>query len=483
MVIKRSHFVSICLLALASSIALTEYIMYSPVAPDSSDESNVLFLDNASKSNLNETDEQSEPETDDIVISNAEPVEEKPNMPLTNNLQQNSDSQNSSLRDSQADNKNIKTTLTINQGDTIVSALTRIGFSRTEIHIASKELAKVFNIRNLKAGQEITVEGHRENGNAVLDSFEIKPDPRYRIVVSRIPSGKFKAEKIEVPIKKVVKTVSGTMSARNPVETIVSCGVKKSIAKEAVRILSQLVNLNLSKEPINFEFLYRDFYDNEGNAVINPELLYASALVRGKIFRVYKFQDKGRSEYIDSNGVTLNSMVKSRSMLAKPLHNMKITSGYGIRVHPVHGKWKRHTGIDLKAPVGAPIYAAADGKVLKACYYAGYGKYVRIKHVGAVDTAYGHLSRMAVRPGQRVRQGQIIGYVGVTGVTTGPHLHYEVMKNGKFINPLSVIKQGPQKLIGKKLAKFNQFKKEVNLQVVGLTPSINRKVSKVKKFS
>lgn len=480
LVIRRSHFVSICLLALASSIALTEYIMYSPVVSDVSDDGNVLFLDNDSKLLSNNNDDQTGSESEDSIVKNFESDSDVKTMDTPG-----TDTTQIPLADEQVtvDDKTIDITLTLDSGDTIASLLTRAGFKKSDIYSATAELSKVVNIRSLKIGQEITVKGSREAGETHLDSFELKPDPRYRVVVSKTQNGKFKAEKIEIPIKKVVKTASGVMSAKDPVGTIVACGVKRSIATEAVRTLEQLINMRSSKEPMNFEFLYRDFYDNEGNIVTKPELLYASALINGKIFRVYKFQYKGSAEYVDSNGVTLKSMVKSRSMLNKPLNSMKITSGYGSRVHPVHGVYKRHTGVDLKASIGTPIYAAADGKVLKACYYSGYGKYVRIKHAGEVDTAYGHLSRMIVRPGQRVRQGQVIGYVGVTGVTTGPHLHYEVMKNGKFINPISVVKQAPQKLNGQKLSKFNQFKKEVNLQVVGLTPNIGKKASKIKKFS
>lgn len=485
MVIRKSHFVSICLLALASSIALTEYVMYSPVVSDSGGEGNVLFLDGGdSKLVQNGVEEdQSDNETEDLIIKRSERSEVSSEGGVSKESEEDKTKEFSGNGNSKTDQKNIETNLIINRGDTIASALTKAGFKKTDVHLAAKELTKVFNIKNIKVGQEIEVKGHRDLEENVLDSLEIKPDFRYRIIISRSENGKFKSEKIEVPIKKVVKTASGFMSTKDPVGSITVCGVKRSIAKEAVKTLGQLVNINSSKDPINFEFLYRDFYDNEGNTVSSPELLYASALVRGKIFRVYKFQYKDHSEYVDSNGITLNSMIKSRSMLARPLSRMKITSGYGVRIHPVRGVYKRHTGVDLQASVGSPIYAPADGRVLKACHYSGYGKYIRLNHSGGVDTAYGHLSRMIVRPGQRVRQGQVLGYVGLTGVTTGPHLHYEVIKNGKFINPMSVVRQEPQKLSGQKLTKFNQFKKEINLQVVGLTPSISKKAGKIKKFS
>ncbi len=461
---------SICLLALASSIALTEYIMYSPIVSESSDDNTVLFSEDDSHAVL-KTDKSLNANNDDAVANNNEVASVAQSISPIPALE------------SSISNNNGQQILEIASGDTINSVLTKYGFSKSEVWAVSNALSKVFNLRNLKVGQKITIKQHKNEDVLELDGLEFKPEMRYNIVVSKDASGKFKAEKIEVPIKKVVKTASGVLSPKNPIDTMISCGVKGCITKEALRVINQVVNVKSSKSPVNFEFLYKDFYDNDGNIIASPELVYASVLVSGKIFRVYKFRFENSVEYVDSNGVTLSSMAKSRSMLAKPLPYMKITSGYGARVHPIHGSYKRHTGVDLKASIGTPIYAAADGKIVKACYYSGYGKYVRIKHAGAVDTAYGHLSRISVRPGQHVRQGQVIGFVGVTGTTTGPHLHYEVLKNGRFINPMTLVKQNPQKLTGKKMIHFCNFKKQVNLQVVGLTPSLGKKVNKIKKFS
>ena len=188
------------------------------------------------------------------------------------------------------------------------------------------------------------------------------------------------------------------------------------------------------------------------------------------------------NEYVDSSGMIIRTLASSKSMLNHPLSCMKITSKFGIRRHPISGKIKGHTGVDLSASIGTPIRAAASGVIVHASYYSGYGRYIKIKHSSAINTAYGHLSRIVVRNGQRVSQGQIIGYTGNSGYSTGPHLHYEVMKNGRFVNPMSFVKQEPQRLTGRKLHRFNQFKKEVNLQIVGLVPMKNKAVL-TKKYS
>lgn len=473
LIARRSHFVSICLLALASSIALTEYVAYSPVISDPSDDDKVLFLEMEEASFPGEEAVQKISEATDqtaLLDDEGTPKEQQTAEALK------------PVQKTETDK--IDQTITVNSGDTIISVLTKQGFDKTAIYLASKEFGKVFNLRSLKAGQEIQVKGHREEDQLILDSFEMKPDPRFKIEVLRQAPGKYQASKKEIPLKKVVKTVSGQMNSRDPLGSMVSCGAKQVVAREAFRILGLVADLRSSKDPISFELLYQDFYDPDGNLATKPELLYASALVRGKIFRVYKFRsEEGFSEYINSDGVTLNSLAKSKSMLAKPLSQMKITSKFGGRVHPVRRVWKRHTGVDLKASIGTPVRAAANGRVVKASYYSGYGKYIKLRHSGFIETAYGHLSRMIVKPNQMVKQGEVIGYVGVTGVTTGAHLHYEVLKNGCFINPMSVVQQEPEKLSGKKLAQFNRFKQEINLQVAGLSSSAGSKTSKAKRFS
>ena len=280
----------------------------------------------------------------------------------------------------------------------------------------------------------------------------------------------------------MIKNISGSISPKSPEYSLAQYGLKPNLSKEALRNLATVANIKSSKTPVDFEFLYAEFYDDSGHVVKRPELLYASFFIDGKIKRIYKFQDNGTNEYVDSSGVIIRTLASSKSMLSYPLPRMKITSKFGIRRHPISGKVKGHTGVDLSASVGTPIRAAASGVIVKASYYSGYGRYIKIKHAASINTAYGHLSRIVVRNGQHVSQGQIIGYTGNSGYSTGPHLHYEVMKNGQFVNPMSFVKQEPQKLTGNKLQRFNQFKKEVNLQIVGLVPTKN-KTAVTKKYS
>jgi murein DD-endopeptidase MepM/ murein hydrolase activator NlpD len=135
--------------------------------------------------------------------------------------------------------------------------------------------------------------------------------------------------------------------------------------------------------------------------------------------------------------------------------NGRVTSGFGSRFHPILGYRRMHAGLDLAASYGSPIVAAADGRVASAGWSGGYGNLVRISHAGGLQTMYGHMSRIVARSGEMVRQGQLIGYVGSTGLSTGPHLHYEVLKNGRAVNPTSVtLAAAPAQLEGEKLHKF-----------------------------
>ena len=162
------------------------------------------------------------------------------------------------------------------------------------------------------------------------------------------------------------------------------------------------------------------------------ELLYAGLIRDGRPrLRMLPWTVGGREQWFEASGVG-----QQRQGLAMPV-NGRITSQFGSRRHPILGYRRMHAGMDFGAPYGAPIYAVTDGTVNYAGYNGGYGRYVRLNHGGGMGSGYAHMSRIAVRSGQSVRRGQVIGYVGSTGLSTGPHLHYELYRNGAAINPAS----------------------------------------------
>ena len=186
-----------------------------------------------------------------------------------------------------------------------------------------------------------------------------------------------------------------------------------------------------------FEILFETFYDERGNAVRNGDVLYAAlngkALQRG----FYRFapSDDGVVDYFDQNGESA-----TKFLMKTPINGARISSNFGKRKHPISGYTRLHKGTDFAAPTGTPIYAAGNGTVQRASRNGGYGNYIKIKHTRGYETAYAHLSKYAkgIKAGKKVKQGDVIGYVGSTGASTGPHLHYEVYVDGKPVNVMSL---------------------------------------------
>ena len=186
-----------------------------------------------------------------------------------------------------------------------------------------------------------------------------------------------------------------------------------------------------------FEILFETFYDERGNAVRNGDVLYAAlngkALQRG----FYRFapSDDGVADYFDQNGESA-----TKFLMKTPINGARISSNFGKRKHPISGFTRLHKGTDFAAPTGTPIYAAGNGTVQRASRNGGYGNYIKIKHTRGYETAYAHLSKYAkgIKAGKKVKQGDVIGYVGSTGASTGPHLHYEVYVDGKPVNVMSL---------------------------------------------
>ncbi len=450
-------------MTLASAIAITEYATYKPVVLSEGLDDDNLENDDTK---LFADDEDADSDSDlsnkcDDINSDSE-VSEKNAVAIASHTDSFSPSGEQEIA--------------LNNGDTLASVIGNLGFDKTDVYLASKSLSKVFNLKTLKIGQKILVRGERDkSGELILTGIEIKPNYREKIVVSKTDTG-YNAEKVDIPVKKLIRSISGSISPKSPIHSLKKYGMKTNVAIDAMRGLSQIANIKSSKIPVDFEFLYQDYYDDEGNVVRKPELLYASIFIEGKIKRIYKFTYGNLSEFIDNNGTILSSLARNKSMLDKPMGMMKITSKFGLRRHPLTGNLKVHKGIDISAPVGTPVRATANGVVTRAMHYYGYGRYVRIKHSSKIETAYAHLSRIVVRQGQHVKKGQIIGYSGNSGSTTGAHLHYEVHMGGTPVNPLGFVRQEPQRLTGDKLYKFNQFKRRINLQVVGLYMPKNKVV-------
>jgi murein DD-endopeptidase MepM/ murein hydrolase activator NlpD len=202
------------------------------------------------------------------------------------------------------------------------------------------------------------------------------------------------------------------------------------------------------------------FYTVDEDSGERPELLYASLNVGGEVRRVFRYQaDDGSVEFFDEAGRSLKKF-----LMRKPIAEGELRSGFGYRRHPILGYSKMHTGVDWANRIGTPIMAAGNGTVIKAEWDSGYGRRVELQHTNGYVTAYNHMSRFGrgVTPGARVRQGQIVGYVGNTGLSTGPHLHYEVIVNGRFVDPMKIRVPRGRELDGRALAEFKRQRDQVD---------------------
>ena len=210
-----------------------------------------------------------------------------------------------------------------------------------------------------------------------------------------------------------------------------------------------------------FEILVESFYTQDGKKVRDGDILFSSLSLRkrSKPIDIYMHKIDGNTKYYNSKGSS-----NRKTLLRTPINGARVSSSYGMRRHPVLGYSKMHKGIDFAAARGTPILAAGDGKITYYGRRGGYGNFVRIKHTKEYSTAYAHASRFVkrLRRGSKVKQGQVIAYVGTTGRSTGPHLHFELLKRGKAVNPSKVKATSGSRLRGKKLKFFKETKSRIN---------------------
>ena len=224
------------------------------------------------------------------------------------------------------------------------------------------------------------------------------------------------------------------------------------------------------------DVLYESKETENGEFAKLGNVLYANLTIGGKQKAIYRHKKKnGRVGYYYKNGKSVR-----KGLMRHPITGVRISSGYGMRRHPISKRRKMHTGIDYAAPTGTPIRAASDGVLTYVGRKGGYGKYISIKHNSRLSTAYAHMSRYAkgMKNGKRVKQGQIIGYVGSTGHSTGPHLHYEVRVNGKHVNPRSAKLPMDDSLTGKELQRFKANIRSYGQEYASRVKSVDLAASK-----
>lgn len=342
--------------------------------------------------------------------------------------------------------------LKLASGDTLSGTLQEAGIGVRDAVLAIRAMSDHFDPRKVKAGQKISVKTRlNEEGDAIFDEMRLPLSVAKHVVVSRTEDG-FESSVLEKNVYETSfaksVTINGSLYASAARE-----GVPAQVIAELIRVYSWDVDFQRDiRAGDTLDVLYSVKETEDGEFAGYGEVPYASLSIRGDERPIYRFEMKdGDVDYFEPNGRSIR-----KTLMKTPIDGARLSSGFGMRKHPVLGYNKMHKGVDFAAPTGTPIYAAGDGVVEYAGRKGGYGNYIRIRHNGSLKTAYAHLHRFHKRTktGKRVEQGEIIGYVGSTGRSTGPHLHYEVLKANVQVNPNRVDLPVGEALKGEEYARF-----------------------------
>ena len=346
--------------------------------------------------------------------------------------------------------------INVKSGDTLEKILKKIGFENQEIFEVIKETKKKFDPKNLIIGKEITIKyENKEKNNKSINSIFIPLEFNKNFYLEKIDEN-FVAEITSKKTQKRLVKKKGVIS-----DNLYLSGLRTGIDKKAISEMIAIFSFSVDFQRDvwrndNFEILYEEEFIkyNKTNKNLGKILFANLELQSLGSLKLYRFEsDKGKIEYFDENGKSAKKL-----LMKTPIDGARLSSGFGMRKHPIRGYMKKHQGVDFAAPTGTPIYAAGDGVIEMKQRYKGYGKYIRIRHANGFKTAYGHMSKFNKTPSGRVKQGKIIGYVGSTGNSTGPHLHYEVLKNNIRINPQKLKLPSGRKLKGDELQRFIETK-------------------------
>ena len=356
----------------------------------------------------------------------------------------------------------------IKTGETFDKILSSYSISEAEISKIKKEISKEIDLNKINTSQKIqfTI----DQSNNLIRNFIYKISNTEKIYLKRnIETKKFESELLVVKLRKkleykeniILKSLYKSASEEN---------IPANIIVEFARIYGFQVDFQRDiKKRDGFQIMYEVFLDSNGRTIETGNILFANLKLSGENNSLYFFDKKGSEGHYDKNGKSVK-----KALMKTPINGARLSSPFGMRKHPIDGFNKMHRGTDFAAPMGTPIMASGSGTIKKAGWCGGGGNCVVIKHNSTYKTVYAHMSKFAsgIMSGVRVKQGQTIGYVGSTGKSTGPHLHYEVIVNGKRINSQKlklpsgkILKGEERKLFETKKIKLDVLKSE---KIIGI---------------
>ena len=321
---------------------------------------------------------------------------------------------------------------TVEEGDNFESIINKIQLSKKEKKIFLETVKKNKEIRILRPSQKIYFKIDKKDVLTIVE-FRIEINKKKEIhFVKDLNSKKFNSNVLEKELEKVI-TYKESKITNSLYQTAISIKIKANIIIEFARLYGFQVDFqrDIWKDD-SFQLIYEEFLNKDGEVVETGNIIFANLNLQNKDLKLYRHEyEKNKIDYFDENGKSMR-----KTLMKTPINGARLSSSFGKRKHPILGFTKMHTGTDFAAPTGTPILASGDGLVVRAQWCGGGGNCVKIKHNRVYQTVYAHMSKFGkgIKKGARVKQGQIIGYVGSTGLSTGPHLHYEVIENGRKIN-------------------------------------------------
>ena len=340
-----------------------------------------------------------------------------------------------------------KIEIIISKGDTFLSILRKFDIPEKQAFRIIKIIGEYYNLNKLKINDKIFFYQNYKNQTRKIE-IETELDSILRINIDN---------KITIERKKFTKKLFKESYEFKISESLYSDGIKNNLPPDILIKLIKLFSFDLDFQRdikidtvVSVSFEYNEIKENK--KIEYKDINYALISIDGKKFEYFKFiTDDGFTDYFNKEGKNVK-----KSILKTPLDGARLSSSYGMRKHPISGFNKMHKGVDFAAPIGTPIYAGGNGTIEYLGNNGGYGKYIRIRHNNEYKTAYAHLSsyKKGLSKGKRVNQGDVIGYVGSTGNSTGPHLHYEILFQNKHINPLKLKLPSGKILKGDELTRF-----------------------------
>ncbi len=349
----------------------------------------------------------------------------------------------------------------VKDGDNYEGILNKLKISKNEKKLLLQTIKKNKEIQTLRPNQKIYFEIDKKNKHKILN-FKIEIDKKREInFVRDFENNKFEQKILEKDLIKNI-TYKESIITKSLYQSALDLKIKPNIIIEFARLYGFQVDFqrDIWKND-SFQIIYEEYVDQDGTIVETGNIIFANLNLQNEDLKLYRHEyEKNRIDYFDENGKSMR-----KTLMKTPINGARLSSSFGKRKHPILGFTKMHTGTDFAAPMGTPILASGDGLVVRAQWCGGGGNCVKIKHNRVYQTVYAHMSKFGrgIKKGARVKQGQIIGYVGSTGLSTGPHLHYEVIENGRKINsqklklPSGKILKGKQR----KVFEVNKIKIDV----------------------